>query len=247
MADEPLDAEKKQPPPEAEKKGKCPVCKKGVPLWFISWADMTTLLLCLFVIIVAFSTQEKGKYLTLAGSMRDAFGSLNPDESVPPIVRGYHLVNMQFQKKITLVQIAEQMRGTLSAWIDQGRTKVTDDDTGVTVQIDRDLLFPDAAPALSEPVQTKLVEIASSITLMPNTVEVRVARFEDAGKPFDWDAGTAEGAAIAGVFEQQGGILYNRIQVTSLAVSPQDEVGPGGVPQKERVEIKIMKTTSPEE
>ena len=233
-------------PPEEEKKKKCPTCKKGVPLWFISWADMTTLLLCLFVIIVAFSTQEKGKYLTLAGSMRDAFGSQNPDESMPPIRRGYHLVNMQFQKKITLVYIAQQTTTALSELIDQGRASVSDTELGVFIQIDRDVLFQADSPALSEAVQTKLTEIASIITLLPNTVEVRVSRFEVPGEPFEWNVGTAEGAAIAGVFEQQGGILYGRVQVTSLAAMRQERLEPGSKPQKESIEIRIMKTTSPE-
>ncbi|MBF0162097.1 MAG: hypothetical protein HQL88_07400 [Magnetococcales bacterium] len=239
--------ERVKSPPESPGKKKCPVCKKGVPLWFISWADMTTLLLCLFVIIVAFSTQEKGKYLTLAGSMRDAFGSKNPDESMPPIARGYHLVNMQFQKKITLVQIAEQARGVLSALIDQGRAVVSDDELGVFIQVDRDALFAADGPALSEAVQTKLTELATIITLLPNTVEIRVSRFETPGKPFAWDVGVAEGAAIAAVFEQQGGVLYDRVQVTSLALMREEQVAPGSKPQKENIEIRIMKTTSPEE
>ncbi len=233
--------------PEDTSRKKCPTCKKGTPLWFISWADMVTLLLCLFVIIVAYSTQEKGRYMTLSGSMRDAFGSKNPDESMPPIARGYHLVNMQFQTLITLVHIAEQVRELFSVPIDHGRVKVSNDEEGVMILIDRDFLFRPESTILQEAVQPLLMNLATLITLLPNTVEIRASRVETPGKPFDWDVGTAEGAAIAAIFEQQGGILYNRIQVTSLVATGQGGAEPGTAPPKNTIEIRILKTTNPED
>ncbi|MBF0185111.1 MAG: hypothetical protein HQM06_12090 [Magnetococcales bacterium] len=232
---------------EEPKKLKCPTCKKGTPLWFISWADMVTLLLCLFVIIVAYSTQEKGRFLTLAGSMRDAFGSKNPDESLPPIARGYHLVNMQFQMKITLVHIAEQAQEVLSALIEQDQAKVSNDELGVSIQIDRNVLYQTGSATLREPAQALLVKIANIIALLPNTVEIRAPRSEVAGQPFDWEKGTAEAAAVAALFEQQGGIMYHRIQATSLVASDKEGAGKAAAPRKEMIEIKIMKTTNPEE
>ncbi|MEO5364121.1 MAG: hypothetical protein H7838_10935 [Magnetococcus sp. DMHC-8] len=226
-------------------KKKCPTCKKGTPLWFISWADMVTLLLCLFVIIVAYSTTEKGQFLTLAGSMRDAFGSKYPDESMPPIARGYHLVNMQFQAQITLVHIADQIRELLAPLVETRQAAVTNDDDGVTVLIDRDVLYQPGSSALQDRARALMEGVATIITLLPNTVEVRAARSETAGKPFEWEAGTADAAAVAAVFEQQGGILYNRIQVTSLVAPKGAE--PGGAAHKDKIEIRINKTTNPEE
>ncbi|MBF0097925.1 MAG: hypothetical protein HQM04_15990 [Magnetococcales bacterium] len=232
---------------EEPKKPTCPTCKKGTPLWFISWADMVTLLFCLFVIIVAYSTQEKGRYLTLAGSMRDAFGSLNPDQSTPPIARGYHMVNMQFQTKITLLHIAEQAQEILSSLIEQDQARVASDETGISIQLDKNILYQAGSASLREPAQALLVKIANIITLLPNTVEIRAPRSEKAGQPFDWEKGTSEAAAIAAVFEQQGGILYNRIQATSMVAADKAGEGAAGAPRKEMIDIKIMKTTNPEE
>lgn len=230
---------------EDTKRRKCPTCKKGTPLWFISWADMVTLLLCLFVIIVAYSTQEKGQFLTLAGSMRDAFGSRYPDASMPPIARGYHLVNMQFQTKITLVHIAEQVQALLSKLINDKRAKVFNDEMGVIIQIDKDVLFQPGTALLNDAAQSMLVGIAAVITLLPNTVEILAPRVAHAGQPFAWGTGMSEAAAIASLFEQQGGILYHRIQVTSLVAH--GGADSSAAPQKEKIEIRIMKTTNPEE
>lgn len=42
--------------------------------WFVTFADLMSLLMSFFVVVVAFSTQDKDKMKMIAGSMRDAFG-----------------------------------------------------------------------------------------------------------------------------------------------------------------------------
>ena len=42
--------------------------------WFVTFADLMALLLAFFVMLVAFSTQDKQKLKIVAGSMREAFG-----------------------------------------------------------------------------------------------------------------------------------------------------------------------------
>ena len=42
--------------------------------WFVTFADLMALLMSFFVMLVAFSTQDKEKMQIVAGSMRDAFG-----------------------------------------------------------------------------------------------------------------------------------------------------------------------------
>src|SRR5215510_800208 len=42
--------------------------------WFVTFADLMGLLLSFFVMLVAFSSQDKQKLQIVAGSMRDAFG-----------------------------------------------------------------------------------------------------------------------------------------------------------------------------
>src|SRR5207237_967227 len=42
--------------------------------WFVTFADLMGLMMSFFVMLVAFSTQDKEKLKIVAGSMRDAFG-----------------------------------------------------------------------------------------------------------------------------------------------------------------------------
>ncbi len=46
----------------------------GVPEWLVTFADLMSLLVCFFVLIISFSIQDKEKLQVVAGSMREAFG-----------------------------------------------------------------------------------------------------------------------------------------------------------------------------
>lgn len=55
------------------KKAKAAVLE-GAPDWIVTFADLMSLLVCFFVLIISFSIQDKQKMQVVAGSMRDAFG-----------------------------------------------------------------------------------------------------------------------------------------------------------------------------
>lgn len=48
--------------------------QSGAPDWLITFADLMSLLVCFFVLIISFSIQDKEKLQVVAGSMREAFG-----------------------------------------------------------------------------------------------------------------------------------------------------------------------------
>jgi chemotaxis protein MotB len=43
--------------------------------WFVTFADLMALLMSFFVVVAAFSSQEKERFYVVAGAMRDAFGT----------------------------------------------------------------------------------------------------------------------------------------------------------------------------
>jgi chemotaxis protein MotB len=53
------------------KKEECPA---GIPEWLVTFADLMSILVCFFVLIISFSIQDKEKMQVVAGSMREAFG-----------------------------------------------------------------------------------------------------------------------------------------------------------------------------
>lgn len=47
---------------------------KGAPAWIVTFADLMSILVCFFVLIISFSIVDEKKLQIVAGSMRDAFG-----------------------------------------------------------------------------------------------------------------------------------------------------------------------------
>ena len=52
----------------------------GAPLWMATFADLMSLLLTLFVLLLTFSEMDVVKYKAMAGSMKDAFGIAKKDK-----------------------------------------------------------------------------------------------------------------------------------------------------------------------
>lgn len=46
----------------------------GAPMWMVTFADLMSLLVCFFVLLISFSVPDTKKLKIVAGSMRDAFG-----------------------------------------------------------------------------------------------------------------------------------------------------------------------------
>jgi chemotaxis protein MotB len=47
-----------------------PPAEEGLPLWMATFADLVTLLLCFFVLLLSFAQQDANKFKTLAGSVK---------------------------------------------------------------------------------------------------------------------------------------------------------------------------------
>ena len=52
----------------------CPVCEEGLPPWLATFADLMSLLMCFFVLLLSFAEMDILKYKQVAGAMKYAFG-----------------------------------------------------------------------------------------------------------------------------------------------------------------------------
>ncbi|MCK8103468.1 MULTISPECIES: flagellar motor protein MotB [Pseudoalteromonas] len=72
---------------------KCP--PPGLPAWMGTFADLMSLLMCFFVLLLAFSEMDILKFKQIAGSMKFAFGVQNKIE-VKDIPKGTSVIAMEF-------------------------------------------------------------------------------------------------------------------------------------------------------
>lgn len=73
----------------------CPPCKQKIAPWVMTFADLMSLLMCFFVLLLSFSEMDALKFKRLAGSMNEAFvvqNVLNVDD----IPKGTSIIAQEF-------------------------------------------------------------------------------------------------------------------------------------------------------
>jgi chemotaxis protein MotB len=78
----------------------CPECEEcgppGLPAWMGTFADLMSLLMCFFILLLAFSEMDVLKFKQIAGSMKFAFGVQNKLE-VKDIPKGTSVIALEFR------------------------------------------------------------------------------------------------------------------------------------------------------
>ncbi|MCW8930512.1 MAG: flagellar motor protein MotB [Gammaproteobacteria bacterium] len=77
---------------EEEQKCKCP---KGIPAWVLTFADLMSLLMCFFVLLLSFAEMDVQKFKQIAGSLKVAFGVQREIKAVE-IPKGVNIVAKEF-------------------------------------------------------------------------------------------------------------------------------------------------------
>ncbi len=70
-------------------------CKPGLPAWLATFADLMSLLMCFFVLLLSFSEMDALKFKRLAGSMAQAFGVQNK-LNVNDVPKGTSIIAQEF-------------------------------------------------------------------------------------------------------------------------------------------------------
>ena len=87
----------------------CPKCPEGLPPWLATFADLMSLLMCFFVLLLSFATIDAVKFKKMAESMKDAFG-VQREIPAAEIVMGVSVIKREFSPTIAEESIVEQVK-----------------------------------------------------------------------------------------------------------------------------------------
>ncbi len=113
-------------PPPAEE---CPPCKAGAPSWMATFADMATLLMAFFVLLLSFAEVNVPKFKQVAGALERAFGVARvvPRISLPTATS---LVKQEFTPSLAEPTVLDQKRQRSEDITRQFVIKKTEEGTG---------------------------------------------------------------------------------------------------------------------
>ncbi len=73
----------------------CPKCEDGLPPWLATFADLMSLLMCFFVLLLSFAEIDAIRFKKMADSMKDAFG-VQREVLVLDVVMGTSVIKQEF-------------------------------------------------------------------------------------------------------------------------------------------------------
>lgn len=140
---------------------------ENVDRWLLTYADLITLLLGLFVILYGMSKIDIEKYEQVAAALGGVFGRdggvlegrKQIIEALTPLQKERNRIQQQIQQAV----------GDLSS---KGLISMTQNERGVTVHLTEELLFPSGSAELKGSSLRVLDTIASVLARLPNDIRV---------------------------------------------------------------------------
>jgi len=79
---------------------KCPPCEEGLPAYLGTFADLMSLLMCFFVLLLSFAQIDAVRFKKMAESMKDAFG-VQREIPATEIVKGVSVIKQEWSPSIS--------------------------------------------------------------------------------------------------------------------------------------------------
>ena len=252
---------------EQEDEHECPKCPPaGAPAWMATFADMATLLMAFFVLILSFAEFNVPKFKQISGSLREAFGV----QKVVPVVeqpKGTTVISLNFSPNPTpaLTETLRQQTTELQEPELELQTKTEDAPDGSEADKQNKSEFAGEGGEGAE--QLDATELAKQLQKAIDTGEVKVETLgenvvinlpEDRTSDENVSQMIAEALeALSEAREQSGatdsevlfGGIEGELQKLAAAMneaSPQNGEGQGGSSLEEKEKLQNASTTTQE-
>jgi len=87
----------------------CPKCVEGLPAWMGTFADLMSLLMCFFVLLLSMATMDANRFKKMAASLNDAFG-VQRQVIAYEVVKGTSVVAQHFSPAAGDPTILDEVR-----------------------------------------------------------------------------------------------------------------------------------------
>lgn len=87
----------------------CPKCPAGLPAWLATFADLMSLLMCFFVLLLSFAEIDAIRFKKMAESMKDAFG-VQTEIPANEIVKGVSVIKQEWSPSVAEQAVITEIR-----------------------------------------------------------------------------------------------------------------------------------------
>ncbi len=213
------------PPPRKQDE---PPKQEGLPEWMATFADMVTLLLCFFVLLLSFAQQDANKFKTLMGSIKNAFGI----QLKRPEAEFAAFSPSQFERKdVELKKDDQQILGMVVELKNmifedpnlKKTVKISAEDAGVVMRFPIDVFFAEGSADLKPEALTALDGAIRILKERNVNLVVRGHTSDEESPtslyPSNWELSSARAAALLRAIMARGDISSTRLKAVGYADS----------------------------
>jgi len=201
--------------------------------WAVSYADMVTVLMCLFIVLFAVSNVDKTKFELLANSLATGFGQESTEGGadtaegmvIPPELQDDDgVVDLTARAEVeyeSLEDLKERMHAALQVQGLQDAVEFVIDDRGLNVGlIGAETFFSDNSTALSGKADAVLDAIGDVLVTVGNQVSVEGHadhRISAAPYPTNWELSGGRATQVARFLVEHEGVGGPRVKATAFS------------------------------
>lgn len=225
--------------------------------WAVSYADMVTVLMCLFIVLFAMSTVDAGKFEQLANSLAEGFGqepTAGGADTTEGLVIPPELITAEGVEDLTaraeveyesLEELRERMRAALAAQGLESTVEFAIDDRGLKVGlVGAETFFADNSTQLSAVAVSVLDIVGDVLASVDNQVSVEGHadhRMPAAPFPTNWELSSGRSTQVARFLVEHEGVAGPRMKATSFSDTRPLVAGdsPAALASNRRVDIVV--------
>ncbi|MGR9115201.1 MAG: flagellar motor protein MotB [Gammaproteobacteria bacterium] len=155
----------------------CPKCPPaGAPMWLATFADLMSLLMCFFVLLLSFATMDAIKFKKMADSMKNAFG-VQKDVPVYDIPLGTSIIAQHFSPAPTEPTPLDEVKQTTLQRSDKLAEKIDETDMeSVKKKLREEKLMEieDRADKIRESLKVEIAEGLVSVDTVNLKIIIRI-------------------------------------------------------------------------
>lgn len=197
---------------------------EGLPPWMATFADMVTLLLCFFVLLLSFANQDIANFEKMKGSIQDAFGVQFKDKTGRNIAYSdspYSDSSIKKTAKKDMAALEVDIREFINAGNISQLMSVNTDQNGVLVRVPSRVLFKPGTATLEPGMHKILDKIAEIMKIKKFNLVVR-GHTDDLpthNNIYDsnWELSAARAAACLRYVLQKSGVSSTRVKAVGYA------------------------------
>ena len=137
--------------------------------WLLTYADLITLLLGLFVILYAMSKIDAGKYAEMVSAMGGVFGKEKPGvlQGQPGMMQSA-MPQLQSERQ----KVEKEIQDALGSGMKKNLVSVSQNERGITIHIMEELLFNSGSAEFKASSLVVLDSLASVLKKLPNDIRI---------------------------------------------------------------------------